>query len=290
MTTFSDSHYNRTSFVLAGTHPADVVQVAKELSIAALETLPPLQDHDATHPRIGLVDHVSVAPLCPAREEGEEEEGGATGGSSNMDDASVAALEFAALLAGRVPVMLYGGARGEAGLAPRTLAQTRRETPYFNARAKNSGLSATTLTPPHQPPPGGDADIWRGLAVDLGGPTVDPAIGVCCVGAVPLVLNFNVRLKTRSREVAAAAAAAVRSRRRAWEDPAGGLPCVEALPLRHAGGNFEVACNLLDPVATPPALVLERIKEVARASGVAVEEAYTIGMAVEEIRARLLAF
>jgi hypothetical protein len=30
---------------------------------------------------------------------------------------------------------------------------------------------------------------------------VDPSVGVCCVGACPLVLNFNVRLKTTQRSV-----------------------------------------------------------------------------------------
>ena len=68
-----------------------------------------------------------------------------------------------------------------------------------------------------------------------------------------------------------------------------GLPYVEALPLKHENGNFEVACNLLDPSVTPPSLVLDRVAEVAKKRfGVEVDDAYTIGMTVGQIRSRLL--
>jgi glutamate formiminotransferase len=296
---FSDPHYNRTSFVIAGVEPAAVAATAQALAAAALAALPPLTAHDATHPRIGVVDHIAVAPLFlkdPASSDealrhddgvrGDDSEGANAG--TNLADAAVAASILAAALASDLglPVMLYGAARAHAGLEPRTLAETRRQTPYFRAKAKNSGLISSD-----NDAAGDKEDLWAGVTPDLGGPLIDPAVGVCCVGATPLVLNFNVRLTTTDRKVAAACAAAVRTRTSSTGSLRdAGLPWVEALPLVHANGRFEVACNLLRPLVTPPASVLAAIEaSLARqACGVAVEEAYTIGMAVEEICAKLL--
>lgn len=60
---------------------------------------------------------------------------------------------------------------------------------------------------------------------------------------------------------------------------------MEALTLVHEGGNMEVACNLLDIGVTPPEAVLAVVKGAAGGLGVAVEEAYTIGMTGAEIYA-----
>lgn len=68
----------------------------------------------------------------------------------------------------------------------------------------------------------------------------------------------------------------------------GGPPGVEALTLVHEGGHMEVACNLLDIGVTPPARVLQVVEGKAKELGVDVEEAYTIGMAGEEIYAEAL--
>lgn len=304
---FSDPHYNRSSFVLAGASPQAVAATALELTSAALAALPDLREHDATHPRIGIVDHISFAPLCPPPEAEASEGSWAASAASaetqapgdeqphyanvgvNMDDAADAALSLSNSLAEKLdlPVMLYGAAR-RAPLEPRTLAETRRQTPYFRGKAKNSGVAETAAAAAAGE---GDDDIWKAVTPDLGGPVVDPRRGVCCCGAVPLVLNYNVRLATEDRAVAAAATRAVRSRGGGGGAmPSSGLPFVEALPLVHENGNFEVACNLLDPSVTPPQAVLERIASVAMDQfGVAVDDHYTIGMTTDEMRRRLVA-
>lgn len=140
------------------------------------------------------------------------------------------------------------------------LAEVRRGTSYFKGLALDAQL-------PHAP--------------DLGPPCIDPRIGILCCGAVPYVQNYNIRLSTSDRAVAVRVAKAVRTRD-------GGPVGVEALTLVHEGGHMEVACNLLDIATTPPSRVLALAEKAARMEGVAVEEAYTIGMTEEEIGAETL--
>ncbi len=45
----------------------------------------------------------------------------------------------------------------------------------------------------------------------------------------------------------------------------------------------EIACNILDRAATPPAAVETRIGELAAAEGAAVKSSYRIGRAPEEL-------
>lgn len=106
---------------------------------------------------------------------------------------------------------------------------------------------------------------------DLGPRSVEPSKGILCCGAVPYVQNYNVRLATKDRRLASQITKAVREKD-------GGLPNVEALTLEHQDGNLEVACNLLDPMVTPPDKVLALASSKAADLGVAVLEAYTIGM------------
>ena len=331
---FSDPHYNRSSFVIAGSVPDAVAQTAFALTKAALKAIPDLREHDATHPRIGIVDHISFAPLCPSEIDSvsttivptnaEEATTTRTVHSQhdnigvNMEDAAIAAARLSESLALdlQLPVMVYGAARAKLTpvLPPRTLAATRRQTPYFCKQAKNSGLAGSSEGEFVKEEQDRDnADIWAEVVPDLGGPVVDPRVGLCCCGAVQLVLNYNVRLNTTDRKVAAACVAAVRTRKTRVANKVGvaggnggsgtnglytpveavdpryaGLPHVEALPLKHENGNFEVACNLLDPSVTPPSLVLDRVAEVAKKQfGVEVDDAYTIGMTVGQIRSRL---
>ena len=58
---FSDEPYARTSLLIAG-DPGAVVDSASRVAAEAVEALD-LRTHSATHPRIGTVDHISVASL-----------------------------------------------------------------------------------------------------------------------------------------------------------------------------------------------------------------------------------
>ncbi|KAG8464494.1 hypothetical protein KFE25_003557 [Diacronema lutheri] len=177
-----------------------------------------------------------------------------------MACAADVARGIGAAIAPVVPVYLYGAAHAEG----RTLAATRRLTPYFKP---SNGWAA----PPDLP------DATAGSA-----PFEPPSArtGACCCGAVPLVLNFNMALATSDGDAARAVADAVRTR-------SGGPPGVEALALAHEGGRFEVACNLLAPDETTPAVVRALADAAAARAGTSVVSEYTIGLSVAEIRERL---
>jgi glutamate formiminotransferase len=238
LTVFTDEPYARTSFLIAG-EPGAVSESAVRVATAAAAALD-LRAHVATHPRIGVVDHISVAPID----------------SSDLEPAAAAAAAIGAGFAPAVPVYFYGGARADG----RSLAATRRLTPYF-------GGGATWTTAPDLPAGATSAAI-------------DPRLGACCCGASALVLNYNLLLETTDAAVARAIASAVRTR-------SGGPPGVEALALEHEGGRYEVACNLLAPETTSPAAVRALADAAAAAHGTSVRSDYTIGLTTAQIRAKL---
>lgn len=153
---------------------------------------------------------------------------------TTLEEAGSTAKEIAWGLG--VPVLLYGAARPDG----RSLAATRRLTPYFGK------------------------DRWP----DVG--AIDPRVGLCCCGAAPHVLNYNVKLDTDSKEIATRVAAQIRS------------GAVEALALRHSS-RFEIACNLLDVAVAPPDVVLQQVEAAARRDGVAVDHGYVIGLTREDM-------
>lgn len=236
LSVFPDEPYARTSLLLAG-EPTAVCATAVRIAEAALAELD-LREHVATHPRIGIVDHISVAPV-----------------DSTMACAADAARAIGSALAPTVPIYFYGAAHVDG----RTLAATRRVTPYFKAS------NGWTVAP--------DLPAGSGLPPS-------ERTGACCCGAVPLVLNFNMLLATSDVTAARAVADAVRTR-------TGGPPGVEALALEHEGGRFEVACNLLTPEQTTPAAVRAIADSAAERLGTSVASEYTIGLTLAEIRDRL---
>ncbi len=182
-----------------------------------------------------------------------------------QQEAAVALARTIALQLGAgphaVPVYTYAWAhpRGQ------PLAQLRRELGYFK------GAAASTWQGGLQPAPGGAAgDSSTAVPLPLApcfGPTAAPArSGVCCVVASPWIVNFNVLLHTEDMAAARAVARAVSER-------GGGLQAVQAMALRHEAG-IEVACNLLDPAASPPHAVLAEVQRLASAAGLRVGRAY----------------
>ena len=61
ITSFVDEPYHRSSYTLAGV-PQNVFSTAFAMCEYALGIID-LTQHDATHPRIGVVDHLSFHPL-----------------------------------------------------------------------------------------------------------------------------------------------------------------------------------------------------------------------------------
>lgn len=91
-------------------------------------------------------------------------------------------------------------------------------------------VGAAAQAAPSQPAPG-----HLPLAPDFGPLEASPRWGVCCVGASPWIVNFNVLLSGVEFEAARGLARSVSER-------GGGLKGVQAMALRHAEGG--VACFL----------------------------------------------
>jgi glutamate formiminotransferase len=149
-----------------------------------------------------------------------------------------------------VPVFLYG----ELAVGPE-----RRERAYF----RNGGL----------------AELWLRmesgeLSPDHGPALPHPTAGATLVTARPPLAAFNVELDSGDVEVARAVAAGLR-------ESGGGLPGVRALGLALGSGRGQVSTNVHDPLATPLALVVERVRELAAPLGARPLEAELVGLVPE---------
>jgi glutamate formiminotransferase len=149
-----------------------------------------------------------------------------------------------------VPVFLYG----ELATGPE-----RRERAFF----RNGGL----------------AELWLRmesgeLRPDHGPPLPHPTAGATLVTARPPLAAFNVELDSGDVEVARAVAAGLR-------ESGGGLPGVRAIGLALGSGRGQVSTNVHDPLATPLALVVQRVRELAAPLGARPLEAELVGLVPE---------
>ena len=122
---FSDAVYHRSNFTLGGA-PAPVLEVALRVIDEALGSLD-MTMHDATHPRVGAVDHVSFHPL----------------GSTPLEAARDAAIILGQRVGEKwpVPVLMYGAC------SSRSLAEVRRSTSYFKGLALDSEIPHADFGP-----------------------------------------------------------------------------------------------------------------------------------------------
>jgi len=200
--------------------------------------------HSGTHPTLGAVDHVSFYPL----------------GTASLSQAKDEALLFASSLScvHSVPVYLYGAA-SDKGIR---LKDIRKSLGYFSSSrsASSSTDSSLSLSP----------DMGPSLSLS------PPHLGITCVGAVPFVMNFNMRFReSDERERVKQVTKYVRQDK-----------VVEALTLSHSN-SLEVTCNLLSPSLYSPEKVLERAKEKAKEVGVSIVSSYCTGPSEDELLAML---
>ncbi|EIE23961.1 Formiminotransferase [Coccomyxa subellipsoidea C-169] len=248
--TFVDKPYNRTGFTLVSPAPHELAGSVVRLARAALETID-LRSHAASHPRLGVVDHISCHPL-------------------GRDAALTAAAETARSIGTQlgegelaVPVFLYGSA----GSQQRSLADLRRACGYFKGSKQGAFKGASEISMP------------AGMRPDFGPSELDPRRGLATVGALPWVVNFNILLQTDDLQLARQIARAVSGR-------GGGLPSVEAMALPHEEGEIlgiEIACNLLDVAVSPTEAVAASVQEHADRHGITVGRGYMTGKTPEEL-------
>lgn len=108
---------------------------------------------------------------------------------------------------------------------------------------------------------------------DCGPARVGPA-GAVIVGARPLLIAFNVFLKSSDVTIAKRIARTIR-------ESSGGLPAVKALGLL-VDGQAQVSMNLVDFRITPPHAVVARIAAEARLLGVEIDHSELIGLLPQE--------
>ena len=127
---------------------------------------------------------------------------------------------------------------------------------------------------------GGPAELQRRidsgeLRPSFGPPTLDPRAGAVLIGARPLLIAFNIELRTGGLEDAQAIAAAVRA-------SSGGMPGVQALGLLlPASGKVQVSINVIDTEQAPLADVVARVREAAAERGVEVGASELVGLLPE---------
>ena len=104
---------------------------------------------------------------------------------------------------------------------------------------------------------------------------LDPRAGAVLIGARPLLIAFNLELRTGSLEDAQAIAAAIRA-------SSGGMPGVQALGLLlPASGRVQVSINVIDVEQAPLVDVVVRVREAAAERGVEVGPSELVGLLPE---------
>ena len=245
---FIDEPYRRSSFTMVSRATKALADAASSLSRVALNHLD-FSAHDAYHPRLGSVDHIS----CHALHDWDEK------ARSQTSRAAQTIAENLGTGPDAIPVYLYGLAHPDG----RKLADVRRSLGYFKDSPGgrwNTSVDSSTI---HKFPP------------DFGPHGVNQNRGVCCVGAVPWVMNFNILLSTNDLPLAKSIAKVVSQR-------AGGMDGVESMALKHADG-CEIACNLLRSDVVGAEHVEAAVSRAAVSLGVNVIRSYRIGKTAEEL-------
>ena len=127
---------------------------------------------------------------------------------------------------------------------------------------------------------GGPAELQRriddGELVPAFGPSrLDPRAGAVLVGARPLLIAFNIELRTGDLADAQAIAAAIR-------ESSGGMRGVQALGLLlPRTGRVQVSVNVIDVDAAPLVSVVERVRDVAAQRAVEVGDSELVGLLPE---------
>ena len=228
-----DRDHNRAVFTVAGS-PAAVVEALLQAAAVAVERIDLIR-HQGAHPRIGALD---VAPFIPLRNVG-------------WGECVEAARTFAQRMWDelRVPSYFYGVAA----------SRPDRERLEMLRRGGFEVLREAALHSEHQRP-------------DIGGPGLHPTAGATAVGVRPLLIAFNVNLRTENPATARRIA-------RLMRESSGGYPCVKALGLRlPAQGITQVSMNLTDFRRTGLAVVVDRIRQEAAADGVECAGSELIGL------------
>ena len=228
-----DADHNRSVITLVGDRTA-VAQAAFRGAQKAVELID-MSMHHGEHPRVGALDVLPFVPIA-----------GVT-----MDDCVALARSVGKRIADelQVPVYLYEAA---------ATRPDRRALPDVR-RGEYEGLKAEIETNPDRTP-------------DFGPRRLHPTAGACIVGARPVLIAWNVNLRTPDIRVAKRIAKAIR-------ESDGGLPAVRAKGFELADrGLVQVSMNMVDYRKTSLVQAFEAIRSRAAKEGVEIAESEIVGL------------
>ena len=228
-----DADHNRCVITFVGDRHG-VAEAAFRGAEKAVELID-MTVHKGEHPRVGALD---VLPFVPVA--------GVT-----MEDCVALARQVGKRIADelRVPVYLYEAA---------ATRPDRRALPDVR-RGEYEGLKVEIETNPDRKP-------------DFGPSKIHPTAGACIVGARPVLIAWNVNLRTTDVGVARRIAKAIR-------ESDGGLPAVRAKGFELADrGLVQVSMNMVDYRKTSLAQAFEAIRALAATEDIEIEESEIIGL------------
>ena len=228
-----DADHNRSVITFVGDRTA-VAQAAFRGAQKAVELID-MSMHHGEHPRVGALDVLPFVPIA-----------GVT-----MDDCVALARSVGKRIADelQVPVYLYEAA---------ATRPDRRALPDVR-RGEYEGLKAEIETNPDRTP-------------DFGPRRLHPTAGACIVGARPVLIAWNVNLRTPDIRVAKRIAKAIR-------ESDGGLPAVRAKGFELADrGLVQVSMNMVDYRKTSLVQAYEAIRSLAAKEGVEIAESEIVGL------------
>ena len=263
-----------------------VANKVHEVAQSAFLEIGSFRKHSATHPRLGIVDHVSVHPI----------------GTCDMDAAKAAARAVGRRFGGELGVnsYMYGYATmnenvgantnnrnntnndnntyiSDGSNSRRELAEIRRKLGYFSANGEGETWVGASDVYYRMQKWEEKPDFGTGEKNDV------EEKGVCCVGAVPFVVNYNVpmvcELSDWSQEKLVLDLGKQIAKRVSQRNEIDGLPNVQSMALMRtttnekkdasSSGNksmtmeIEIACNLLDETSsTTREQVQKKIEEL----------------------------
>lgn len=191
--------------------------------------------HKGEHPRIGALDVLPFVPIDGV----------------SMEDCVALARSVGNRIAHelRVPVFLYEAA---------ATRPNRKSLPDVR-RGEYEGLRVAIESDPDWKP-------------DFGPAKLHPTAGACIVGARPVLIAWNVNLRTTDVRIAKRIAKAIR-------ESDGGLPAVRAKGFELADrGLVQVSMNMLDHRKTSLVQAFEAIRSLAVEEGVEIAESEVIGL------------
>ena len=231
--THIDPDHNRS--VITFVAPPERIVEAAVNAVRRASQLIDMRAHQGEHPRLGATD---VLPFVPVR--------GVT-----MEDCVRAAHEAGEIIARElsIPVYYYE----HAALRPErvNLEDVRRGALEL--------LREQITTNPERAP-------------DVGLAQVHDSAGAIAVGARPILIAFNVILRSSDIDTARQIAKKIRARN-------GGLPFVKALGFRlHTRGLVQVSMNLVNYEMTGMAAAYDAVQREADLLGVEIESAEIVGL------------